>query len=98
MFLNGGPIFWDKLQITILFHFDGGSIIHCCCLLVKETILAYYFSLDLGFPLIDLFVHFNDNQCAWEDAKHPTTSIVLSKKWSNNFPVSVAGFNYFDPT
>jgi hypothetical protein len=56
--------------------------------------------LDLGFPLIDLFVHFNDNQCAWEDAKHPTTSIVLSKKWSMklNFPVSVAGFNYFAPT
>jgi hypothetical protein len=69
-------------------------------LLVKETILAYYFSLDLGFPLIDLSVHFNDNQSAWEDAKHPTTSIVLSKKWSMklNFPGSVAGFDYFDPT
>jgi hypothetical protein len=37
---------------------------------------------------------------AWEDAKHPTTSIVLCKKWSTklNCLVFVVGFNYFDPT
>jgi len=41
MFFNGGPIFLDKLQITMPFHFDGVSMIHFVVLLVKETILAY---------------------------------------------------------
>jgi hypothetical protein len=37
---------------------------------------------------------------AREDAKHPTTSIALCKKWlmKLNCSVSVVGFNYFDPT
>jgi len=37
---------------------------------------------------------------AREDAKRPTTSIALCKKWlmKLNCSVSVVGFNYFDPT